>query len=262
MPFTPTEILKEANIYEIDGSQEGDTQEYPEMYPPRFHPTKIPIEAETSSHQPTEGPSEAKASSPEPTEGHGEGKTDLLQPKEEHTEAKLGLPPPTDTVGVSKIASPVPRENSSAALATSLKEIPPPRQIVTISNSKISGGKLNYLVSWLPRCYLPEQLNGLKSTRYELSISICGPIRIVCWHPTWESPETLPQGALISYYDKNLSLLRPHMKIFKPLKDVERKIAESREQQSENPSEEVSGKRSRKRKANYNTDGASKKLNQ
>ena len=78
----------------------------------------------------------------------------------------------------------------------------------------------------------------------------------------------IPQKKLLLYYIENPRHLRRHAKIYKPLEDVIMEIAKRGKlykqgdqlgEALEDPSEELSGERSRKRKKNYTVNGAPKK---
>lgn len=237
MPCTPAQTPNEVNSYKTDNNTEGDTQEDTEMY--------------ANYLKSLEGRSETKTVSPEPMESHGEAKTDSPQPKEVYIKGLL-----------------VPPENSLANPTNFLGDIPPPTTALTISDATISDGQLKYLLSWLPTCYMIEDLKRLRNPGYRSVVSTYGPIAVVCWYPTWVSPAGIPHKRLVSYYTENPRHLHRHARIHKPLNDVMIEIArrgkpyEQRDQPGEAPdghSEDLSRRGTRKRKVDCTVDGASKK---
>ena len=112
-----------------------------------------------------------------------------------------------------------------------------------------------------------KDITRLRNPSHRGIISSYGPIAVICWYPTWVSAVAIPQKKLLLYYIENPRHLRRHAKIHKPLEDVIMEIAKRGKpykqgdqpgEALEDPSEELSGGRSRKRK-NYTVNGAPKK---
>jgi len=87
-------------------------------------------------------------------------------------------------------------------------------------------------------------------------MSICGPLRIVNWYPTWILPKALHYDNLILYYAGNPDLLKRYAKIFKLLEDIIKTIDKRNRQRYvgkplNGPPEELLGRRVRKKKANH-----------
>ncbi|OCL03055.1 hypothetical protein AOQ84DRAFT_368701 [Glonium stellatum] len=181
---SPIQRGKEVNFHENDSNQKKDTQEYPDLYPAKYHHMKDYIRIDADSPPSAEDHSEAKTGSPEP-------------PTESYVEAKAGLPQPKLlTIGI-KILSPI---HSTIIYAPM---IAPSERIVTISCAKITGSVLEYLVSWFPSFCTRQQWDSGIRPRDVATTTTFGTMALICWHPIWKLAQHLPLDALISYYNQN-----------------------------------------------------------